>query len=235
MDKPAIEVDGIGKEFRIPNGLFRRRTVTALKEVTFSVGRGEAFGLIGPNGSGKSTLLAILSTVLLPSSGRARVGGISISEENRIKPLIGVIPPDPRGFAWRSSAFQNLEFYAVLQNLPSLLIHRRIGELLEIVDLSPVKERPIWTYSTGYLQRLNVARALLHDPPILLFDEPSLGLDPWLARSFRKWVREELIGRRKKTLLVATNQLDDVHQMCDRAALLEEGRLVWQGPAAEAA
>ena len=230
----AIEVQNLSKQFSYPIGWLKRRILRALQEVSFSVPPGEAFGLVGPNGSGKSTLLRILNAFFLPTTGRAWIFGVPTSDEGRIKPLIGVIPSSSRGFSGRLNAFQNLEFYAVLQDVPSKQLRARVQELLDLVGLSELGGQPVGTYSTGQRQRLSVARALLPDPPVLLFDEPTRGLDPWKAQALRKWVREELLVRKKKTLLVATNKPEDIHQLCDRVGILRAGRLVWQGAASEA-
>lgn len=229
----AIEVQNLSKRFSCSVGWLKRRTLWALQEVSFTVAPGEAFGLVGPNGSGKSTLLRILSAFFLPTAGHARIFGIPISDEGRIKPLIGVIPSAPLGFAGRLNAFQNLEFYTVLQDAPPKQLRARVRGLLELVGLSELGGQPVGTYSTGQRQRLNVARALLPDPPVLLFDEPTRGLDPWKADDLREWVREELLVRKKKTLLVATNQREDVRQLCNRVGVLRAGRLVWQGAVEE--
>ncbi len=230
----AIEAQNLSKHFTCSVGWLKRKALWALREVSFSVAPGEAFGLMGPNGSGKSTLLRILKAFFLPTAGRAWVFGTPTSDEGRIKPLIGVVPSSSLGFAGRLNAFQNLEFYAVLQDVPPGQLRARVQGLLDLVGLSELGGQPVWTYSTGQRQRLGIARALLADPPVLLFDEPTRGLDPWKAREIRKWIREELLIRKKKTLLVATNQTEDVRQLCDRAGILEHGRLVWQGTAAEA-
>lgn len=222
----------LSKRFTVRTGWWRARTLQALDRVTFSVHPGEAFGLLGPNGSGKSTLLRLLSTVLLPSHGEARVGGHSIRDTARVKTVLGLVPSDARGFTGLLSGPQNLEFFAALQGVPAQAVRPRIAALLETLGLAALSNQPAWTYSTGQRQRLSLARALLHDPPILLLDEPTKGLDPWGAQTIRRWLREELIQRLGKTVLLATNQLEDVRALCSRAAVLRQGRLAWQGPIA---
>lgn len=232
MTGPAIETVRLSKHFRIRRGFSRRREVRALEEVSFLVQPGEAFGLIGPNGSGKSTLLRILSTLLSASSGQARVAGCLVLDVAAVRRSLGVVPASPRGFVGRMTAYQNLHFYGTLWDWPPRELHGRIQQVLDVVGLSDVNG-PFAFFSTGQCQRLNVARALLHDPAILLLDEPTKGLDPWVAHSVRRWIREELIGRQGKTLLVASNLVDDVQTLCDRAGMLQAGRLVWQGKASE--
>ena len=231
MATPAIEVVELTRYFRKRVGWFRSEKLVALESVSFSISCGESFGIIGPNGSGKSTLLRILSTVLLPSSGTAAVGGHPITHPARIKALIGVVPSDPKGFASRLSGRQNLEFFAALysRGVSAGNIRNRVDQLLQRVGLAEMGCQEFWTYSTGQRQRLSIARALLHDPPILLLDEPTKGLDPWMAHACRRWVREELVDRMKKTVLIASHLMEDIERMCDRAILLRRGRLVWEG------
>ena len=231
---PDIEIRNLTKRFRIWEGWFRSRRVIALEDVSFSIGTGEAVGLIGCNGSGKSTLLRILSTVLVPTSGQAWIHGIPISRVRSIKTLIGVVPSEAKGFSRELTGSQNLRFFAALQRLEPAAAHRRVEQLLERMGIADLGKQPVWTYSTGQRQRLNVARALLHDPPILLFDEFTKGLDPWASREIRLWIREELIHRQKKTLLIASNQMEDIGELCDRAVLLRQGRSVFMGSAKEA-
>lgn len=225
----AIEVKNLTKVFRISSGWFSRKIIVALENVSFNVPTGRAFGILGANGSGKSTLLKILSTLLVPSSGNAWVGGFSLSKIQHVKPLIGLISGEAKGFSGRLNAWQNLEFYAALQHLPLKNARQRIGELFERVGLANQDGQPVWTFSTGQSQRLNIARALLHDPPILLFDEPTKGLDFWTAKLFRNWLRMQLIEKEGKTLLMATHQPEDLRELCEEAIMLREGRLVWQG------
>ncbi len=215
-------------------GWFLSQPVMALDGVSFSIGAGEAFGLIGPNGSGKSTLLRILSTVLLPSSGQVWIRGIPISKVTLVKALLGVAPSEARGFSGELSGRQNLEFFAVLQRLRPAAIRHRVEHLLQRVGIADLGKQRVWTYSTGQRQRLNIARALLHDPPIVLFDEPTKALDPWAAKETRLWIREELIKRQRKTLLIASNQMEDIGELCDRVVFLRKGKPVFLGSAKEA-
>ena len=231
---PDIEIKNLTKKFQLSAGWFRFRSVTALEDVSFSIGTGEAFGMIGPNGSGKSTLLRILSTVLLPSSGRAWIKGIPVSKVTSVKAFLGLASAEARGFYRELTGRQNLEFFAVLQRLRPPSIRPRVEYLLQRLGIAELDKQPIWTYSTGQRQRLNIARALLHDPPIFLLDEPTKGLDPWAAKEIRLWIRQELIQRQKKTLLIASNQMEDIAELCDRAIFLRKGKSVFLGMAKEA-
>ena len=231
--RPAVEVHQLTKRFQWRDRWFRLREVTALNQLSFQVAPGKACGILGPNGSGKSTLLRILSTVLLPTSGTAWVAGFPISRANPIKRQLGVVPCQVTGFSHRLSGRENLKFFAALHSLPPHSIQRRLDQLLELLGLDPLGEKPFWTYSTGERQRLNLARGLIHDPSLCLFDEPTRSLDPWTAGSLRQWIRSELVGKQGKTILIASNQKEDITDVCDHALLLRQGQRVWQGPAEE--
>jgi ABC-2 type transport system ATP-binding protein len=230
---PAIEVSGIRKTFfkkrslgeliRHPFG--RAEPIHALRGVDMRVGEGEIFGLLGPNGAGKTTLLKILSCLVLPDEGEARVRGIEVEQENRVKPLIGLVHADERSFYWRLSARENLRFFARLYNLDGRRIAQRIQELLERVDMTEAADRPFSGYSSGMKQRVAIARALLHDPPILFMDEPTRSLDPVAALALRNFVLDELKHEHGKTILLATHNLQEAEMMADRLAVLVKGKV----------
>lgn len=227
----SVEVREVSRQFRIPRGFLGPKTVTALDRVSFSIPEGEAVALVGPNGSGKSTLLRILSGTLLPSSGQARVGGIPAGQSARAKSLVGMVAERALGFFDRLNGRQNLEFYAALQRLPRREGLRRVKDLLDRVEMRPFQDQPFWTYSAGQRRRLSLARALIHDPPILLLDEPMKGMDPWISQGLRVWIREELLLRGGKTLLLATNAPADAREVCHRALVVRSGRIAWEGAA----
>jgi ABC-2 type transport system ATP-binding protein len=230
---PAIEVSGIRKTFfkkrslgeliRHPFG--RAERIHALCGVDMQVAEGEIFGLLGPNGAGKTTLLKILSCLVLPDEGVARVRGIEVERENRVKPLIGLVHADERSFYWRLSARENLRFFARLYNLDGRRITQRIQELLERVDMTEAADRPFSGYSSGMKQRVAIARAMLHDPPLLFMDEPTRSLDPAAALALRKFVLEKLKQEQGKTILLATHNLQEAETMADRLAVLVKGQV----------
>lgn len=230
----AVEVREVSRKFRVPSGFWKFRTVTALEKVSFSVSEGQALALVGPNGSGKSTLLKILSGVLLPSSGRVSVGGVAVGKGKRLGALAGVVPERALGFSPRLDARQNLEFFSALYALAPRAAKRRSEELLERVGLSGMEGKPFGVYSAGQRRRLSLARALLHNPPILFLDEPFKELDPWVAQGLRTWIRESLIGREGKTVVLATHHAVEAAEICHRALLLWAGQAAWEGPAGEA-
>ena len=213
---------------------FRRaERVHALRGVDFDVRRGEIFGLLGPNGAGKTTLLKILSCLIVPDRGRALIAGEDTRRESRVKPHIGLVHSDERSFYWRLSGRDNLKFFARLYDVPGKRIASRIDELLQKVDLTEAAPRRFSDYSSGMKQRLAIARALLHDPPILLMDEPTRSLDPAACLSLRRLIKDELAGRDGKTILLATHNLREAEVLCERIAILVQGTVRQVGTIAE--
>ncbi len=227
----AIDASGIEKTFTKKRSIGELLThpfrpaerVRALTGVDLEVRQGEIFGLLGPNGAGKTTLLKVLSCLILPDKGRARILGLDTVDETRVKRLIGLVSTDERSFYWRLSARENLRFFARLYDLPSSEIDSRIDRLLERVDMTEPADRPISGYSSGMKQRVAIARALLHDPPILLMDEPTRSLDPQAALKLRDYVLEKLKRRDGKTILLATHNLREAETMADRVAIIAHG------------
>ena len=207
--------------------------IEALRGVDFHVKTGEIFGLLGPNGAGKTTLVKILACLVLPDRGRALVGGIDVRKEDEVKPRIGLVHSDERSFYWRLSGRENLAFFARLYDVPGKRIAPRIRELLERVDLTEAADRRFSDYSSGMKQRLAIARALLHDPPILLMDEPTRSLDPESSLTLRAFILDELKGRDGKTILLATHNLREAETLCDRLAILVQGTIRQIGTASQ--
>jgi len=207
--------------------------VRALRGVDLHVKTGEIFGLLGPNGAGKTTLVKILSCLILPDRGRALIGGEDVRHEQKVKPRLGLVHSDERSFYWRLSGRENLRFFARLYDVPGKRIDARIDELLQKVDLAEAAPRRFSDYSSGMKQRLAIARALLHDPPILLMDEPTRSLDPAASLALRALIRDELKGRDGKTILLATHNLHEAEALCDRIAILVAGTVRQVGTIAE--
>ncbi|MEW5806781.1 MAG: ABC transporter ATP-binding protein [Acidobacteriota bacterium] len=197
--------------------------VEALKDVNLHIEKGEIFGFLGPNGAGKTSLLKILSCLVLPTRGRATVNGVDIRKEKKVKSSIGLVTSDERSFYWRLSGIENLRFFARLYDIAGGNIKSRINELIERMDLGKVAARPFMSYSSGMKQRLSIARALLHNPPILFLDEPTRSLDPQSAINLREFVKKELNGREGKTILLATHNLREAEVLCNRIAIMSEG------------
>ena len=230
----AIEVHDLRRTYRSRKGIVRRRRtdVEALKGISFEVERGELFGLLGPNGAGKTTTIKILTTLLLPSSGSARVLGIDpATEPGQIRRRIGHVFGGDRGLYDRLSALDNLRYFADLYRVPVREKRARIEYLVDLVGLAGKERQRVETYSRGQRQRLHIARGLLHDPEILFLDEPTIGLDPVGARE----VRETIAGLREqgKTILLTTHYMYEADELCQRLAVIADGRFVGEGTPAE--
>lgn len=210
---------------------FRCRWATAVDGLSLEVRRGEVFGLLGPNGAGKTTLLKILCTLLLPTEGRAAVNGHDVVEApQRVRQAVGYCLETDRSFYYRLTGIQNLEFFATLNNIGSREATTRIAEVLEMVELDGAATTPFMTYSKGMQQKLGLARALLIDPPVLLLDEPTKSLDPGAATEFRRFLRGTLAEGLGKTALLVTHSLEEARECCDRVAIMDQGRIGFQGP-----
>ncbi|GGZ01338.1 hypothetical protein GCM10010300_51660 [Streptomyces olivaceoviridis] len=215
--KPAIEVAGIGRSFG------RGGTeVTVLRDVTFTVAPGEIVALLGGNGAGKTTLLRILSTVLTPDRGTARIQGFEVvSQARQARGALGVSFGGDRGLYGRLNARDNLRYFGTLRELGGRGLTARIAEVLEQVHLTEVADRRVETYSKGMRQRLHLAIGLLGRPSVLMLDEPTVGLDPYEAQSLRDTVlalRGEGVA-----VLLTSHYLLDVERLAQRVVLLREG------------
>ncbi|HEX7975065.1 MAG TPA: ATP-binding cassette domain-containing protein [Anaerolineales bacterium] len=233
----AIETFALTKQFPRPGGwrgLFLRAPLDppAVDGVDLRVQQGELFGLLGPNGAGKTTLIKLLSTLVIPTSGRAPVNGYPLQAEMAIKRSIGLATSDERSFYWRLSGMQNLEFFGALHGLDPLQARERAQALLEQVGLSDKAGSPFQTYSTGMRQRLIIARALINQPRLLFLDEPTRGLDPGATRQVQTLVRE-LCDRNGITVFLTTHNLQEARLLCSRIAILDHGQVRACGTLAE--
>jgi ABC-2 type transport system ATP-binding protein len=226
----VIEVEQLTRSYRSRTGTFRRRTavVEALRGVTFSVERGELFGLLGPNGAGKTTIIKVLTTLLLPTSGSARILDYDVRREaRRIRGRIGYVFGGDRGLYDRLSALDNLRYFADLYRVPPRTRVDRIESLLELVELKGRERERVETYSRGMKQRLHIARGLLHDPEILFLDEPTIGLDPLGARELRQTIAGlHDVG---KTIVLTTHYMFEADVLCQRIAVIANGSFVASG------
>ncbi len=237
----AIETVGLIKRFprrrklsKIARHPLRRETITALNGVDLQVEEGELFGILGPNGAGKTTLIKLLCTLILPDAGEAWVSGYSIfHEEENIKRSIGLVTGEERSFYWRLSGRANLEFFATLHNMSSFQARKRINKVLETLELQEKVDDLFHTYSTGIKQKLALARGLINNPQILFVDEPTKSLDPVAAQNIRKLVRERLVKEQGKTVFLATHNLEEAEQICDRLAIIDRGKILSLGTPSE--
>ncbi len=230
----AIVLDGVRRIFRPTTGVVRRKTkeVVALKDLSLAVDDGELFGILGPNGAGKTTAIKILTTLLIPTAGRANVLGYDVVREaHRVRPRIGFVFGGERGLYYRVSGRDNLSYFAELYGVEPSRIRARVDELLELVRLRDRADERVEGYSRGMKQRLHLARALLHDPAVLFLDEPTIGLDPVGARELRDAIRG--LHERRKTIVLTTHYMFEADALCERIAVINDGALVALGTPAE--
>jgi len=231
----AILVRGIGKVFRKRTAWFRRGWTEewALKDVSFHLRPGEAYGLLGPNGSGKSSMIRILSTLLTPDHGYAEVMGMRLAErEAEVRRVIGRVSVDAAYYK-KLSARENLLFTARVHNLEPRAAEMRALAILEQLGVEPKRfGDPLEEMSRGMQQKVAITRALLVDPPLLLLDEPTTGLDPKSKRDVMLFLEDQ---RRRKgsTILLTTHDMNEAERLCDRLGMLAHGRLVAEGTADE--
>lgn len=202
---------------------YNKSTKNALSDVSLSLDIG-VFGLLGPNGAGKTTLMRILATLISPTSGKVRIHGHNVVfKPSKIRPLIGYLPQEFSLYS-HLKAKEYLEYMGLLSNVPNL--RRRIDEVLDYVGMLDQKNKRISTFSGGMRQRVAIAQALIHSPPILLVDEPTAGLDPAERVRFRNLISE--MGK-ERTILLSTHIVEDVAATCKQIAILKEGRVVFWG------
>ena len=234
----AISIREMSKRFPVRRPLsaalrapFVRETRLALANIDLDVHEGEFLGLLGPNGAGKTTLFKVLSTLILPDTGRATVLGHDVVRSPVItRRLLAPVIADERSLHWRLSATENLKLFSALHGVPHPEVDARVRELLVLVGLESTAAQLVGTFSSGMKQRLLIARALLARPRVLLLDEPTRSLDPISARALRAFLRDELVGRQGCTVLLATHSAEEAFGLCDRVAVLDRGRLLATGP-----
>ena len=223
----TIEVKDLRRIYKTNIGVIRRKTkeIVAVDGITFDVNRGELFGLLGPNGAGKTTMIKMLTTLLIPTRGTAKILGYDVvNQANEIRSRIGFIFGGERGLYWRLSGIDNLRYFASLYHVDPEVTMKRIPQLLELVGLSDRGDEKVEGYSRGMKQRLHIARTLLHDPEILFLDEPTMGLDPVGGREIRQVIRN--LQSEKKTILLTTHYMFEADALCERVAVIDLGRIV---------
>jgi ABC-2 type transport system ATP-binding protein len=213
----SISVSNLTKKYQ---------TQRAVDNITFEVKTGEVLGFLGPNGAGKTTTMKIITGFIAPSDGDARVNDISVLEEpEKIKPLIGYLP-ESNPLYQDMPVLEYLRFIAELQNVPKNKVDDRIAQMVKVCGLNVEKHKKIGELSKGYKQRVGLAQALIHDPEILILDEPTTGLDPNQIVEIRNLIRE--IGR-EKTVILSTHILPEVEATCDRILIINDGKIVADG------
>jgi len=215
----GIEVDSVTKRFE---------DVVAVDNLSMSVEKGELFGLLGPNGAGKSTLTKMISGVINPTSGTIKVGNYSVQDEStKVKEILGVVPQDIVLYDYLN-AKENLAFYGRLYGLSGRKLSDRIKELLEFTQLDEkTVKRHVSTYSGGMKRRVNIAAALMHEPQVILLDEPTAGLDPQNKHAL--WDIIHSLNREGKTIVLTTHIMEEAEELCSRVAIMDHGKIIALG------
>jgi ABC-2 type transport system ATP-binding protein len=226
---PAIEIESLTKDY----GSKRGRSVRAVDRLTLSVPRGQVFGLLGPNGAGKTTTIKLLCGLVTPTAGSVRLNGYDVRRQRSQAVLqLGAVLEGGRNVYWSLSAWQNLLYFGRLKGLSGEEIKPRAERLLRDLGLWDVRHGSVGGFSRGMQQKVAVAAALITDPPILLLDEPTIGLDVEAARTVKDWI-VRLAHEEGKTVVLTTHQLDMAQELCDRVAIMRAGRVVADLPVHE--
>jgi len=219
MNSNDIELNSVTKQFE---------DTLVVDNVSIEVAEGELFGLLGPNGAGKSTLTRMISGMLNPTSGTIKVGGFNIKDEPmKVKESLGVVPQDIVLYNYMN-ARENLAFYGRLYGMSGGKLRKRIEELLEFTQLDEnAVKRHISTYSGGMKRRVNIAAALLHEPQVILMDEPTAGLDP--GNKHALWEIVQALSKEGRTIVLTTHMMDEAEELCDRVAIMDKGKIIALG------
>ncbi|MFL6504100.1 MAG: ABC transporter ATP-binding protein [Candidatus Udaeobacter sp.] len=223
MTDPAIAVQGLTKIFPVPFHPTRR--VMAVKDLSLRIEPGEVYGLLGPNGSGKSTTLKIILGLVSPTRGRTEIFG----RDSRLvesREAVGFLPENPYFYKFLTGE-ETLRFFGRLCGMGGATLKRRVNELLDLVGLNKGRKRPLGPYSKGMLQRIGLAQALIHDPRLVVLDEPTAGVDPAGSREIRDLIMD--LKRRGITVLLSSHLLAQAQEICDRIGILADGVMVREG------
>jgi ABC-2 type transport system ATP-binding protein len=222
MNDAAVTVSGLTKVFPVP---FHREPVVAVRNLDLRIEPSEVYGLLGPNGSGKSTTLKIILGLVSPTRGRTEIFGRDSSlVESR--EAVGFLPENPYFYKYLTGE-ETLRFFGKLSGLSGSRLRERADELLELVGLTNARDRRLRTYSKGMLQRIGLAQALIHEPKLVVLDEPTAGVDPAGSRDIRNLIID--LKRRGITVLLSSHLLAQAQEICDRVGILADGVLVREG------
>jgi ABC-2 type transport system ATP-binding protein len=216
----------------VENLVKKFKDVTAVNDVSFTVKKGEIFGMLGPNGAGKTTTIHIIATLLKPTSGKVLVSGINVSEKPQlVREKIGIVFQDP-SLDNQLTAYDNMYIHGKLYGIDKSVLGRKINDLLELVELRDFKDKQVRFFSGGMRRRLEIARSLLHEPEVLILDEPTIGLDPQSRN--KVW---EYLGKIRKeydmTILLTTHYMDEAEELANRIAIMDHGKIVAMGSSEE--
>ena len=226
MTEPLVVAQGLSKTFRS-----RRGPVHAASDVSFECHAGEIFGLLGPNGAGKTTTLRMLATILTPTAGHATLAGFDVATQpGSVRESIGFLATET-GLYDRFTARETLRFFGRINQLDKDEIRQRTDEIFETLDMVDLADRRVGNFSTGEKQKLSLARSILHDPPVLILDEPTFGLDVMSARTVVRTI--DLFRQQGRTILLSTHIMTIAEKLCDRIGILYKGTLHAIGTVAE--
>jgi ABC-2 type transport system ATP-binding protein len=212
---------------------FSERLVHAVKNVDFCIGRGEVFGLLGPNGAGKTTTIKMISGLIRPSSGHVYVDSLHVEKKRRqVLGRIGVVLEGTRTCIWPLTPMENLAYFGRLKDVSGKILKERSAQLLEFIGLKEKMDVEVRRLSRGQKQKLAICIALIADPPVILLDEPTTGLDVQSSRAIKDKIRE-MAREHNKTVLVTTHDMFTAQEICDRIGIISQGELVACKPTAE--
>lgn len=223
----AISIENISHIYSKHKIFQRKKTeLLALKNVSLEICKGEIFGIVGPNGAGKTTLIKIICNLLIPTNGNVKILGkdIKISSRNSVISKLGLVLGGDKGLYYRLTGRENLLFFGYLYNLHGRKLKERVVEVLKVTGLFDFQQNRVETYSRGMKQRLHIARALLHNPSILVLDEPTIGLDPVGSAEIRKMIKK--MANEGKTILLTTHYMHEVEELCQRMAVINNGEII---------
>jgi len=226
---PAVLTENLGRIYKIrgPRRKDDPEEVVALDNVNIEIRHGELFGLLGPNGAGKTTLIKILSTLLLPTSGRAVVDGLDVAKDfEEIRRRISMVSGGETSGYGLLTVEENLWMFARFYGLDSSVALKRIDDFLELMGIADRKRTKIADLSTGLRQKMNFVRGFICDPSVVFLDEPTLGLDVTAARDVRTFIKNWLLEQEGRTILLTTHYMTEADQLCDRLAIIDEGKVM---------
>lgn len=222
-DNSVVEVLSLSKFFTDP----RQQEIRAVDGVSFECYEGEIFGILGPNGAGKTTLLRLIATILAPTSGSARICGYDVvSQPDQVKRRIGFLSGSTRLYS-RLTPLETVRYFGRLYGMEESLIETRSREIFEVLGMEAIRDRQFGKLSTGEKQKVSIARTLIHDPPLLILDEPTAGLDIVSSKAIINFIHTA--REQNKTIILSTHYMTEAEEMCDRIGLLNSGRLTAVG------
>lgn len=226
---PAIELRNLSKQYRT----HRRDTLTAVEYIDLSISRGQVFGFLGTNGAGKTTTIKMICGLITPTTGEIRLNGYDVLHQRKqAMKQIGAVLEGTRNIYWRLTALENILYFGRIKNFTGKKLKLEAERLLRELDLWDRRNDHIRTFSRGMQQKVAIACALIADPPIVLLDEPTLGLDVQAAVTVKEWVKK-LAHEQGRTIILTTHQLDMAEELCDRVAIIRKGRLLTDQPLPE--